>query len=58
MTTRSPFYNMLLNMWVMKSVTAESLKTRTPKFISEEEYQMIIVTPQNGVIPVSLKAEE
>lgn len=58
MGERSPFYNMLLNMWIMKTVTAESLHTRVPKFISEEEYQMIIVTPQNGVIPVSLKVEE
>lgn len=58
MTTRSPFYNMFLNMWIMGTVTEESLARKVPRFISQEEFESIVATPQDGVIPVSLKAEE
>lgn len=32
--------------WVMGKVTAEKLATYVPRFITQEEYEMIIVTPQ------------
>jgi hypothetical protein len=40
------FYAFLLNMWIMRKITAEQLHTYVPTFITEEEYQMIIATPQ------------
>lgn len=57
MEERSPFYNMYLNMWIMRTVTEEKLKARVPRFISQEEFEMIIATPQNGVIPVDPSAK-
>jgi len=58
MAERSPFYNMFLNMWVMKSVTEESLQNKVPRFISQEEFNAIVATPQNGVIPLDAEAKE
>lgn len=43
---RSPVYGFLLNMWIMGKVDEEKLFTYVPKFITQEEYEMIIVTPQ------------
>jgi len=54
---RSPFYNMYLNMWIMQTVSEEKLKARVPRFISQEEFDMIVATPQNGVIPVDPSAK-
>lgn len=39
-------YPFLLNMWVMKKVDEAKLNTYTPKFITEEERDMILATPQ------------
>jgi hypothetical protein len=44
---KSPtFYTFLLNLWIMRKITAEKLHTYVPTYITEEEYQMIIATPQ------------
>ena len=44
---KSPgFYAFLLNLWIMKKITQEKLLTYVPMFITEEEYYMIIATPQ------------
>lgn len=58
METRSPFYNMYLNMWIMGTVTEAQLRPRVPRFISEVEFEMIIATPQSGVIPVDLMSKQ
>ena len=40
-------YNFLLNMWIMKKVDEEYLQKRVAKEqITQEEYEMIIATPQ------------
>lgn len=51
------FYAFLLNMWIMGRITEESLHAKVPKYISEDEFQMIILTPQDGVIPLNKSAE-
>lgn len=44
---RSPVYGFLLNMWVMKRLDEDYLKTMvTLGRITEEEKQMILVSPQ------------
>lgn len=40
-------YNFLLNMWIMKKVDEEYLQKRVAKRqITQEEYEMIVATPQ------------
>lgn len=40
-------YNFLLNMWIMKKVDEVYLQKRAAKGqITQEEYEMIIATPQ------------
>jgi hypothetical protein len=40
------YYNFFLNMWIMRRVTAEILQTKVPKYLTQEECDMIIATPQ------------
>ena len=41
-------YNFTLNMWVMKKITEEKINRYVTKgYITEEEAQMILATPQN-----------
>jgi hypothetical protein len=40
-------YGFILNMWIMKKVTAEKVQSYVPKYISQEECDMILATPQN-----------
>ena len=39
-------YPFLLNMWVMGKVTETKLQTYTPKYITTDEFDMILATPQ------------
>ena len=40
-------YNFLLNMWIMRKVTETYLQARVTKGqITQEEYEMIVATPQ------------
>ncbi len=40
-------YNFLLNMWIMKKVDEEYLQIQVEKKrITQEEYSMIVATPQ------------
>lgn len=46
----SPAYAFLLNMWIMRKVNEEYLQARVLKGqITQEEYNMIVVTPQMEV---------
>jgi len=40
------YYNFYLNMWIMRRITAEVLQTKVPKYLTQEEYDMVIATPQ------------
>ena len=40
------YYNYFLNMWVMRRITAEQLQTKVPKYLTQEECDMILATPQ------------
>lgn len=50
----SPFYDMLVNMWVLGTVTRDELEMLTPEYISEEELEMILEMEQDGVIPMEV----
>jgi hypothetical protein len=39
-------YPFLLNMWVMGKVTEAKLQTYSPKYITVDELDMILATPQ------------
>lgn len=41
-------YGFLLNMWVMKKVDAAYINRCVPKFLTQEEADMILATPQNA----------
>ena len=40
------YYRFYLNMWIMRKVTQEELQVLIPKFLTQQEYEMIIATPQ------------
>jgi len=40
------YYNFYLNMWIMRRITAEVLQTKVPKYLTQEECDMILATPQ------------
>jgi hypothetical protein len=39
-------YPFLLNMWVMGKVTETKLQTYSPKYLTADELNMILATPQ------------
>ena len=39
-------YNFILNMWIMGRISEDKVKSYVPKFISQEEADMILATPQ------------
>lgn len=45
---QSLMYAFLLNMWMMRRIDETFLNSQTPKFITIEERNMILVTPQNA----------
>lgn len=44
----SQSYNFILNMWVMKRIDAAKVQSYVPKYITQAEADMIVVTPQNA----------
>lgn len=42
-------YGFLLNMWIMRKVDEDYLQSKVPLRITQEEYGMIIVTPQIAI---------
>lgn len=47
------YYNFILNMWVMGSITEEQVLSKVPKYISRAEADMILATPQSPIEPLS-----
>ena len=43
-------YGFILNMWVMKRLDEEKIQSYVPKFITQEEVDMILATPQTGYV--------
>lgn len=43
---KSQTYGFVLNMWIMRKIDAPKVLSYVPKFITEEESTMILVTPQ------------
>lgn len=39
-------YNFILNMWIMKRIDAAKVQSYVPIYISQEEANMILATPQ------------
>lgn len=40
------YYQFLLNMWIMAKISAVKVQSYVPKFITQEECDMILMTPQ------------
>lgn len=43
-------YGFILNMWVMKKITAAKVQSYVPIYITQEEPNMILATPQTGYV--------
>lgn len=43
-------YGFILNMWIMKRITSTKVQSYVPKFITQLEADMILATPQTGVL--------
>lgn len=41
-------YGFILNMWIMGRISAEKVQSYVPKYITQEEADMILATPQTG----------
>lgn len=44
----SAIYGFVLNMWIMQKISAEKVQSYVPKGITQEEADMILVTPQGN----------
>lgn len=42
-------YGFILNMWIMERVTEQKVRSYVPIFITQEECNMILATPQIGM---------
>lgn len=42
-------YGFILNMWVMGRVTEQKVRSYVPTFITQQECNMILATPQIGM---------
>ncbi|MGI5857603.1 MAG: hypothetical protein ACOX64_14280 [Candidatus Merdivicinus sp.] len=40
------FYNFVLSMWVAGTITEEKVRSYVPKYITAEQAEMILATPQ------------
>lgn len=40
-------YAFILNMWIVRRITAVTVQSFVPKYITQTECEMILVTPQN-----------
>ena len=50
------YYQFVLNMWVMEKVDEAWVQSCVNKYITQEECDMILLTPQGGLDSVALKA--
>jgi hypothetical protein len=39
-------YNFILNQWIMKKITAEKVQSYVPRWITQEQCDAILATPQ------------
>ena len=39
-------YGFILNMWIMNRITQDKVSSYAPRFLTQEEVNMIIATPQ------------
>ena len=42
----NPFYNFLLDMWVTRQITEAKLRSYSPFYLTQEELDTILATPQ------------
>ena len=42
-------YQFILNMWIMRRVSAEKVQSYVPLYITQAECDMILATPQGGL---------
>lgn len=40
-------YQFILNMWIMKRIDSAKVQSYVPKYIKQDECDMILATPQN-----------
>ena len=52
------FYNLILNMWIMATITAEQVQSKAPKYISQLQVEMILATPQAPIEPLKVSKIE
>ena len=45
----SAFYNFILSMWVQGRFTAAKVQSYVPTYITQEECDIILATPQGGL---------
>lgn len=45
----SLIYVFVLNMWIMRKITADKVRSYVPLYITQEECNMILATPQGGL---------
>lgn len=42
-------FEFIKNMWIMEKITATKVQSYVPRYITQEECNMILVTPQGGL---------
>lgn len=47
-------YGFILNMWIMKRINEEKVQSYVPKYIAQEECDMILATPQGVILTSSV----
>jgi site-specific recombinase XerD len=43
-------YGFILNMWVMRKIDEPKVQSYVPKYITQDEADMILATPQTGTV--------
>lgn len=49
----SPYYNFILNMWIMRKIDEDYVQSKVPLRISQLEANMILATPQMTEVQLS-----
>lgn len=47
-------YGFILNMWIMGKVDEAKVQSYVPKYITQEEADMILATPQTGTLSTQI----
>lgn len=42
-------YQFILNMWIMSKISAAKVQSYVPRYITQQECDMILATPQGGL---------